>query len=64
MLSGSGVSVAIVVSPVFAALAARLAGPGQSLHRTILVATFSYGLAFSFVYGGGSAILGAWLPCL
>lgn len=56
--------VAMVVSPVFAALAARLAKPGQSLHRTVLVATFSYGLAFSFFYGGGGAILGAWLPSL
>jgi hypothetical protein len=56
--------VAMVVSPVFAALAARLAKPGQSLHRTILIATLSYGLAFSFVYGGGGALLGAWLPGL
>jgi hypothetical protein len=34
--------VAMVVSPVVAALAARLAKPGQSLRRTILVATLSY----------------------
>lgn len=56
--------VAMVVSPVFAALAARLAKPGQSMRRTILISTFSYGLVFSFVYGGGGALLGAWLPGL
>ena len=51
--------VAMVVSPVFAALAARLAKPGQSLHQTILISTISYGLAFSFFYAGGGALLGA-----
>jgi hypothetical protein len=56
--------VAIVVSPVLAALAARLARPGQALHRTVVVATLSYGLAFSLVYGGGGAFLGAWLSSL
>lgn len=53
--------IAIVVSPVFAALAARLAKPAQSLHRTIVIATLSYGLVFSLGYGGAGALVGAWL---
>ncbi len=56
--------VAMVVSPVFAVLAARLGRPGQSLHRTIVVATVSYGVAFSLAYAGGGALLGTWFSGL
>jgi hypothetical protein len=53
--------VAMVVSPVFAVLAARLSRPRQSLRPTILVATLSYSVAFSLTYGGGGAFIGSWL---
>ncbi len=51
---------AAAISPVFAALLARVLHPSQTLVRTGLVATMAYGLAFSpFYYGlgaGGAAV--------
>ena len=51
---------AAAISPVFAALLARVLHPSQTLVRTGLVATLAYGLAFCmFYYGlgaGGAAV--------
>ncbi len=51
---------AAAISPVFAALLARVLHPGQTLVRTGLVATMAYGLAFSlFYYGLGAGAAAA-----
>lgn len=51
---------ATAISPVFAALLARVLHPSQTLERTGLVATMAYGVAFSlFYYGLGAGAVAA-----
>lgn len=50
---------AAAISPVFAALLARVLNPGQTLVRTAAVATMAYGLTFSLFYYGIGAGAGA-----
>lgn len=49
--------VAMIVSPVFAVLLARLVHPEQRLHRTAGIAVMAYGLAFSVVYATGGSVI-------
>jgi hypothetical protein len=53
--------VAVIISPVFAVLLARLIHPTQRLHRSAMIAAVSYGAMFSLVYATGGSALGSLL---
>ncbi len=49
--------VAMIVSPVFAVLLARLIHPTQRLRRTVVISAAAYGILFSVTYTTGGAVI-------
>jgi hypothetical protein len=53
--------VAMIISPVFAVLLARLIHPTQRLHRSSMIAAVSYGAMFALFYATGGSAVGSLL---
>ncbi len=49
--------IAMIVSPVFAILLARVIHPGQRLRRSAVISAAAYGISFSLTYATGGSVI-------